>query len=96
MDFFEAQDFAKKMYEGKNVSFRFDTDCMREMSFVLTNGQCNENCHVAYNKVKIIVDSEEKHVMPIKPHRMCFKADDMRAEITKLQVRKEDVDGQNP
>ncbi len=94
MDFFEAQEFAKSMYPGNKCTFQFDMDCMREMSFVLTEGQYHDTCHGTYNKVKVFVDGEFKHLIPIKNHRACFQADEMKTELNRLQMRPKELDAE--
>lgn len=86
MDFFEAQDFFKNMYQGKNVQFIFDMDCLREMSYIVTDGKCNEYCHCRYDKVKVLVDGEQNHIVPIGNHRATLKANDMKPELNKMDL----------
>ena len=69
MDFFEAQDFMKKMYPDKNISFEFDDNCHRTVEIVYTDGKPHMINHVECCKVKAVIEGMDPIYIPIAPHR---------------------------
>ena len=88
MNFFEAQDFFKKMYPEILVSFEFDEKCMRTMEIIHTDGQVNPVHHIEYNKVKVTPLGSDSIYVPIAPHRMNVEWEQAKAHLNKMQVLK--------
>lgn len=70
MNFFEAQEFIKKMNPGKEVKFDFDERCIRVIELVFYEGLPNPIHHIEYNQCKALLDGQEPIYVPIAPHRM--------------------------
>lgn len=87
MDFFEAQEFFKKMFPDKLLKFEFDEKCYYSMECILTEGIPNIMHHVECRKVKVSVDGMPDQYVPIKPHRFgCCWADLKRVISNKEEV----------
>ena len=69
MNYFEVQDFFKKLYPGKKIDFEFDDKCHRFHELVYVDGIPNEMHHVENHKVKVTVEGMDPIYVPIKPHR---------------------------
>ena len=70
MDFFQAQDFMKEMYPGKELSYEFDDKCHRTVELIFTDGAPHLVHHVECNKVKVNIPGEASRYVPIAPHRI--------------------------
>lgn len=70
MDFFEAQEFFKSQYPGKQVSYEFDDNCHRQLEIIHTDGKPHMVHHVECRKVKVNVEGQASFYAPISPHRM--------------------------
>jgi hypothetical protein len=71
MNFYEAQDFIKTLYPGKNSSFEFDEKCHRKYEVIITDGSVNISHHIECNKVKANVEGILDPIyIPIAPHRL--------------------------
>lgn len=81
MDFFEAQDFFKKMYPNKKISFEFDEKCHHIHELVYTDGLPNVVHHIENNKVKINIEGMPSQYINIKPHRLNYVWSDMKNMI---------------
>jgi hypothetical protein len=84
MNFFEAQDFFKQMYPGKEMKFSFDQKCHRFYEIVITDGKPNPIHHVENNKVKVEVSGMDPIYVPIQPHREVYNHADMMNLIIRL------------
>lgn len=87
MDFFEAQEFFKKMYPDKLIRYDFDESCHRLSELVFTEGLPNLVHHLECRQVKVTVDGQDPFYAPIKPHRIGCSW----AEIKNMLLSKEDV-----
>ena len=72
MDFFQAQEFFKKMFPNSLVEFEFDKNCIRQVELIYTDGQPNPVHHVENHKVKVTVHGMEPVYVDIAPHRQNF------------------------
>jgi hypothetical protein len=70
MNFYEAQDFFKKLYPDVLVSFEFDEKCHRFYEFVMTDGLPNDMHHIECHKVKVTIPGMPIQYVPIQPHRL--------------------------
>lgn len=86
MDFFEAQEFFKKLYPDTLVTFEFDDSCIRQIEQVFTEGQKHIVGHVEFNKVKVIPQGLDPVYVPIKPHRAGICCADIHEKISKAPV----------
>lgn len=82
MNFFQAQDFIKKMHPGKNIKFSFDNKCHRFYEIVMNDGKSNPIHHVENNKVRVEVEGLEPIYVDIQPHRECRTSDEMKNLIS--------------
>lgn len=87
MDFFEAQDFMKKMYPDKAITFEFDEKCQRLHELVYTDGIPNEIHHIQCEQIKATVDGMEPFYIPIKPHRLSVSWDFMKSMLSSKFAR---------
>ncbi len=78
MNFYEAQDFFKKMYADKEVKFEFDDKCHRTHEVIYTDGVPNEAHHIENDKVKVTVEGMDPVYVPIAAHRECCTWDYMQ------------------
>ena len=81
MDIYQAEEFLKKMYPGKEIKMEFDETCHREINFVFTEGAAHGINHIAFNRVKANVDGFEPFYMDIMPHRICSSWNDLKKYI---------------
>lgn len=81
MDLFEAQEFFKNMYPGKEISYEFDDKCYRTHEIILTNGKPNPVHHIECNKVKVMVQGQQSTYVPILSHRMVCSWEDMKKRV---------------
>ena len=88
MDIYEAQEFFKQMNPGKQITFEFDANCIRFIECVHTDTEMHENNHVEYRKLKVTVQGNDPIYVPIIPHRMIIKADDVKNHIANVKVKK--------
>lgn len=84
MNLYEAQDFFKKMYPDKLVTFEFDKKCIRTFEIVHTDGKPNPYHHIEYNQVKVTPQDAESIYVPIAPHRMSCSWDESKKHINSL------------
>jgi hypothetical protein len=87
MNFYEAQDFFKKMYPDKKIDFSFDDNCLRQIEIVHTNGKPHTTHHLEYQNVKVDVEGQPSVYVPIAPHRMCCHW----ADLKKILLTQNDV-----
>ncbi len=78
MNFFEAQEFIKKVNPGKDIKFEFDKQCVRTIEFIFSNGEPHEIPHVQYEKIKITIEKQEPMYIQISPHRVTLSYDQAR------------------
>jgi|SRR5271154_424068 len=86
MNFYEAQDFFKKLYPDKLVTFDFDDKCIRQIECVYTEGQLHPANHVEYNQVKMTPQGLPSQYIPIQPHRMIVTAATVKAKIAQDDI----------
>ncbi len=86
MNFFEAQEFFKKMYPDKLVSFEFDDNCIRQIECIYTEGQLHPINHVEYNRVKVTPQYQPSIYVPIQSHRS-----NISVSVVKSKIAKDDV-----
>lgn len=82
MDFYQAKDFLKEMYPGKEIKYEFDEACHRTKEFVYTDGKPNIVHHIECNKVKYTVEGLEAKYLPIMPQRFNLAWADMKKMIS--------------
>jgi hypothetical protein len=87
MNFYEAQDFFKKMYTDKLVTFEFDNKCIRQIEAIHTDGEIHDINHVEYRQVKVTPQGLPSVYVPIQPHRMCIKAEDLKKHISSVIIK---------
>jgi hypothetical protein len=81
MNYFQVQDFFKKMYPGKEIKFEFDDRCHRFHELVYTEGRPNEFHHVENHHVKMTIENQEPIYVPIQPHREVYSWDEIKQII---------------
>lgn len=81
MNYFQAQDFFKNMYAGKEIKFEFDDKCHRFHELVYTDGKPNDVHHIENHHVKMTVEGIDPVYIPILPHRECKTWDEIKAII---------------
>lgn len=81
MNFFEAQDFFKKMYPDKQINYEFDDQCHRLHEISYTNGLPHPIHHIECNKVKVTVEGLPSQYVPIQPHRYTVSWSDLKNYI---------------
>lgn len=81
MNLYEAQEFFKKMYPGKAISYEFDMKCLYQMEVIHSDGKPHKINHVEYQKVKVLVEGMEPMYVPIAPHRGCIEFDEVKKYI---------------
>jgi hypothetical protein len=87
MDFYQAQEFFKKLFPGKSIEFSFDEKCHRTHEIIYTDALPNVVHHIENLQVKVSVEGMEPQYVPIAPHReVCSWA-----HIKKLILSKKDV-----
>jgi hypothetical protein len=69
MNYYEAQEFFKSIYPGKQISFDFDAKCYGSLEIVHTDGSPNILHHIESNKVLVSVEGMDPFYTPIVPHR---------------------------
>ena len=84
MDFFQAQDFFKQMHPGKNISYDFDVNCIRQLEIIHTEGSPNPIHHLQYEKLKVTVAGMPPVYVPIAPHRACIEWKEVKKHINSL------------
>jgi hypothetical protein len=84
MNFFQTQDFFKKMYPNTLITFEFDIKCIRTMEIIHTDGKANPVHHLEYNKVKVSVPGKEPMYVDIQPHRMCCDLNTVKEHIKNI------------
>jgi len=85
MNYYEAQEFMKKMHPGKNIAFDFDSFCVKQIEIIHTNGLPNQMHHIEFQQVKVTVDGMDPIYMPIAPHRGTIPWKYTRDMINKYQ-----------
>lgn len=83
MDLYQTKDFIATMYPNSKIDFVMDKDCVKEFNLITEKGSLSDESLVVYNKVKVLVDGIEKHLMPIDTHR----------ELTKTKTILEMING---
>lgn len=81
MDYFEAQEFFKQAYPGKQISFDFDDNCIRQIETIYTDGKMHISHHVECRKLKVTVDGILPIYVPILPHRMHMTSSQIKKKI---------------
>lgn len=77
MNFFEAQEFFKKMYPGKKISYDFDDNCARMHEIIYTEGKPNTHHHVDNDQVRVSVEGMDPFYCPIQSHRLTVHWNDL-------------------
>lgn len=72
MDLYEAQDFYKTAFPGKNVLFEFDEKCHRSYDITCTEGLPNPISYIVCRYVKVTVEGISPQYIPIDPHRIAI------------------------
>lgn len=87
MDYFQVQDFFKKLYPNNQITFELDKKCIDQAEIKFTNGKPNPIHHVEYRKVKVTVQGLDPLYIDIIPHRQNYETDGLEkhAQI-KLEV----------
>ena len=86
MNLYEAQDFFKKMYPDKQISYDFDDSCIRQIECIYTDGKLHSHNHVEYQKVRVTVEGMSPMYVPIAPHRMIGSAAYVKGKIPRDDV----------
>lgn len=81
MDFYQAQEFFKSMFPGKQITYEFDDKCHRFYEIVMTSGDPNMVHHVENDRVKVFVEGQDPMYVPISPHRETYTWAALRAKI---------------
>lgn len=81
MNFFQAQDFFKKLYPGKNIFFEFDDKCHRFHELVFTDGKPHSLHHIECDKVKVTVEGNVPIYVDIVPHRFNLEWEEIKKII---------------
>jgi hypothetical protein len=81
MNYFEAQEYFKKAYPGKNITFEFDDKTIRQIECIYTDGNLHPVNHVEHQKLKVTVEGAEPVYIPIMPHRECWSADKVKQKL---------------
>lgn len=95
MNFFEAQDFFKKMHPGKKIIFEFDEKCHRVHELIYTDGNPNVAHHVENNQVKVTVEGMAPFYVPIAPHREIYSWVDIKRIINSkndIHINESDIE----
>lgn len=82
MNYYEVQDFFKKLYPNEVVRFEFDEKCHRFLEIVHTDGLPNLMHHCECDKVKVNVGWMDPMYVSILPHRMNLSWADVKNLIT--------------
>jgi|694.fasta_scaffold00191_46 hypothetical protein len=69
MNYYEAQEFFKSIYPGKQISFDFDAKCYGSLEIVHTDGSPNILHHIESTKILVSVEGMDPFYTPIVPHR---------------------------
>lgn len=81
MNFYEAQEFFKKLYPDRLVTFDFDDKCIRHIECIYTDGQLHPTNHVEYQQVKVTPQGMPSQYVPIQPHRMILTANTIKNKL---------------
>lgn len=82
MDFFEAQEFFKKLYPDKLVILDFDDSCIRQIECIYTDGKLHPMNHVEYNRVKVTPQGMPSQYVPIQSHRAVVGVSTLKQKIS--------------
>lgn len=88
MNFFEAQEFFKKMHPDKLVTFEFDDKCIRQIESIYTDGEMHDINHIEYRQVKVTPSGMDSIYVPIQPHRMLISADEVKKHMASVNIKK--------
>lgn len=86
MNFFEAQEFFKKMYPDKLITFEFDDKCIAQIECIYTDGDIHMINHIEYRQVKCTPQGMPSTYIPIQPHRMMISAEEMKKKISSSNI----------
>lgn len=95
MNLYEAQDFFKKTYPGKKISFEFDEKCHRVHELIYTDGNPNVVHHVENRQVKVTVEGMDPMYVPIDPHRETYSWADIKRIINSkndIHINESDIE----
>jgi len=87
MNLYQAQEFFKQLYPGKEIKYDFDDKCHRFYEIIITDGQPNPVHHCECNKVKVIVDGMDPIYVPIAPHRLAIEHTYMTESVFSMMKR---------
>ncbi len=86
MNFFEAQEFSKKWYPDKLVTFELDEKCIRQIECIYTDSEMHMINHVEYNQVKVTPQGMESIYVPIQSHRQLITAAQIKSKVSKDSI----------
>lgn len=89
MNFFEAQEFFKKIYPDRLLTFEFDGKCIHQIEAIHADGEMREVNHIEYRYVKVTPQGLQSIYVPIQPHRMLISADELKKHIGNTKIKKE-------
>ena len=79
MDIFDLQEFLKRQYPEKQVSFAFPPATHRIYELVMTDGKPNPNHHVECNAVQVLIDGKDPYIEKLTaPHRLTISHEQMK------------------
>jgi hypothetical protein len=87
MNFFEAQDFFKKLYPNDVIKFQFDEKCHKIHELIYTDGIPNEQHHIQCDKLRVTIGNQPPVYIPIAPHRMNCDWNTMKQMISEKPNR---------
>lgn len=83
MNIYECEEFFKQLNPEKQVTLTLDENCERLHEIMCTNGILNNEHHVEYNRVKVVVDNEPAIYVNISPHRITYDKNAMKEILRK-------------
>lgn len=86
MDYFQVQEFFQQANPGKQISYDFDDQCIRQIESIYTDGKMHIVNHVQYQKVKVSVEGMSPVYVPIAPHRMLVTAANLKNKVANDDV----------
>lgn len=70
MDIYQAENFFKDLYPGKEIKLSFPPECHRKYEIIMTDGKPNPEHHLECHHVMIEIVGEKTVRVPIAPHRL--------------------------
>lgn len=86
MNYYELQEFMKKVNPGKNILFEFDDYSIRQIECMYTEDKLHTHNHIQYEKCKVTVEGQDPIYAPIAPHRMLISASEVQRKIPKSDI----------